>query len=271
MKTYHILEYVRPEKTHPLSQLPHGFIGEKVTVNGHVFGRRLVNQCSYRHPLDANFKKTKRCNNLTNYDYTRCDQCLLDYYFLAVGPSRLPNAGRGLFAVDPETYAKQGFKKDETKVIFPRGSFVGMGRYFCGEMLSDRDYNERYRHDKGKSSSIYALCAPMKGKTQDEILARTILSYGNDAIYTEHPDCVRNYWDYEGRLHIVAPDWPYVINAYPDTINGTYICLRALTDIHHGDEIFWSYGNILGASKIQGKWKVNDKGKYCDSYWFGLV
>ena len=204
-------------------------VRQRVSQDMWLEGRLLVSQCQA-----TTAALQQRCRRTTGYDYQYCGYHLLTVLHLVIAPSHLPRAGLGLYACDAEMLKKYGRDPDgrpiidENTVVFDQDEPIGNG--FGGELLIDKEYDRRY--PEGESSYTLEWDPPKSGPrlmdrhriTVDAFVARTSLSYSNDP---------RNVHD-----HSI---WPFRANAY---WQGYADHMRALTPIHHGEEILWSYGHM---------------------------
>lgn len=244
---------------------PSGLISRSKLVIDEETGL-LQSQCNHIHKNG----KGRRCKNRTNYDYRLCDYHLLHDLNLLVAKSRIQSANLGLYSADhrllPSGYMSQSLPRDPPPlrhhhVVFNRSDLVGR---FGGELIDNAEYERRYSNGFGK----YAI-GITDDQSQDESVARTAMSYANDGVNLGDKQMRRNY-SHHG-THVVWHDlqWPHVINAYSGSENNR-VCLFAMCDLVHGDEILWSYSGSHNPSKDEnGKWVIDATGEIVDLYWCG--
>ena len=254
-------------------QLPHGVTRFPV----------LRTQCQHVK------RNGEQCTFMTTYDYQLCDKHLLTDRHLLVAKSRLPNAGCGLFAVNPRLLDKgylacmrTTFPRDPPPVIdsanvFNHGDVIGgVGCTFRGEFITNRQYHFRY----GSRHAEYVV--GMETHCHDETFARTCLSYSNDGVRVDDTYLRRNFVHANG-THVVWHDlsWKFIINARCDVyadITGDkahkyskFACLQAIGSIDHGEEIMWPYSGTCEPSKFAvglDNWCTSG-GEILDPYWYG--
>lgn len=254
-----------------------GFVIESILP--HVKKPVLRGQCQYN-----NRDTQQRCKFLTTYDYRYCTHHLMQTHGVVVAPSRIsPNAGLGLFVVNRSIINASDTDPTETPhirkdmVVVQRGKVVGETLTFVGEIINNAQYTSRW----GDRFAEYVLGID-DHYSHDETRARTCLSYANDGINTRDSLLRRNYVHPHG-THVVwhDPMWPHVVNAaccdypYKHCHSGTVLCLQAIGDISHGEEVLWSYSGTFKPSKNgRGvdqwtRWMKDDS--ICDAYWYGLL
>lgn len=208
-------------------------------------------------------------------DYRYCRHHLETRFRICTGQSRIDNAGLGLFAIHPKLrrcYRSHHARPhaNASAVVFRRGDRIGT---FAGEIIDIAEFERRYAVQDGFAEYVLPID---ESRMHDETHLRTALSYANDAVNTRDPMMRRNYVDSYG-THVVWHDlaWPHYVNAvcrYDATSDSA--ALFALGDICHGEEIFFSYCGVNGASRTpSGLWltAVSDSGSVQDAFWYGKM
>ena len=153
-----------------------------------------------------------------------------------VAPTLIPNLkGWGLYAINPKELILDANRRPVKKpiTVFQKRTIIGgVGCYFVGELVTERELSRRYA---GYICGDYVLEGDRPRQFIDGQVGRTVLQFSNDAINLGDRDKRRNLPD-----KIVMPNWPVIQNA-EGVKYGQHIYLVALTDINHGDEIYWSY------------------------------
>ncbi len=167
-------------------------------------------QCSQ---CTARTKSGRQCSKTTCIGTPYCWVHLRGERHLRIGPSLIPGAGKGLF-VHSTRHQATG------RPVFERGQVIVE---YGGERVSEADTDRRY----GRGDHV---TAPYGHEIEDAACVRGVGSLANGATY-----------DPRTRTHTPAVNAEYYLDDGVPLARQKTV-LRALQDLHHGDEVIVDYG-----------------------------
>lgn len=166
--------------------------------DNHVFAAQLVSErCS------ANCKNGNRCRKTVVIGLPYCYVHLLSVLHLRIKPSLVPDAGLGLFALDPS--------KEQNEIIFRKDDVIAK---YDGELINRAELQHRY----GDNTAPYAIKIS-QDKYIDAALERGVMSLAN------HGAGVR------ANIFFQAPNY-----------RQNTISVKALKNIKNNTELIVNYG-----------------------------